>query len=114
MYEGMAKLKLYEDSSCLNELPRAFNGNYIFTTSIPTGSSAINYNRNIYIKNVGTHTAYRVNLSKISGDKEVALTIPKTEMFPKSIMTCKAQINFLKGEKYSGAIQLKLDYDNLP
>lgn len=114
MYEGMAKLKLYEDSSCLNELPRAYNGNYIFSTSIPTGSSAINYNRNIYIKNVGTHTAYKIALSKISGDKETILITPKTELLSSKTMVCKAQINFLKGEKFSGSIQLKLDYDNLP
>ena len=50
MYDGMAKIKLYADSSCLNELPRAYNGNYVLSTSVVTGNSDINYNRNIYVK----------------------------------------------------------------
>ena len=114
MYDGMAKIKLYADSSCLNELPRAYNGNYVFSTSVVTGNSDINYNRNIYVKNVGTHKAYNITLTQLTGDKVISFIIPKTELLPNRTMTCKLSSKFVKGEKFSGSLQIKVDYDNLP
>ena len=114
MYDGMAKLKLYVDSSCLNELPRAYNGNYVFSTSVVTGNSDINYNRNIYVKNIGTHTAYNITFSKLSGDKGVSFQTPKAELLPNKHMICKMAIMLKKGEKFSGSFQIKMNYDNLP
>ena len=50
MYNGQAKLKLYEDTSCTKEIRLSPTGEYILNARIVTGHASGTYNKNIYIK----------------------------------------------------------------
>ena len=51
IYEGQAKLKLYEDIACTREIELDISGKYILSTNCITGEPTHDYEKKIYIKN---------------------------------------------------------------
>lgn len=115
MYTGQAKLKLYEDSSCTKEITLSHNGDYILNSKIITGHSNGEYRKNVYVKNVGTHKAYNIYVNIIS-DWSNSVTISKNfNVLPsnsKEVFTITTP--YVKGDKKTIRVSIKLDYDNVP
>ena len=112
---NQAYLKIYEDMACTKELKQGFNNDYIINVQVPTGYSNINYKKNLYVKNVGTHTAYNIVSSKnYDSSSKATVTLSKSILHSKESALLQVSINYTKGDKVNHQVQVTLDYDNIP
>lgn len=115
MYNGQAKLKLYEDTSCTKEIRLSPIGEYILNARIVTGHSSGTYNKNIYIKNVGSHSAYNISVTKLTDTSSEATIQNSFSILPSNAReVIKISIPYTKGDRNTIRISMKIDYDNIP
>lgn len=107
MYEGQAKLKLYENAICTREYKCNIVGNYYFETKIITGQPTHNITKRIFIKNVGEAPAYNIQSSTSS------VTIEKARLLPEE--SCYIDINVYveQGVKDTTIFNFDLEYSNV-
>ena len=115
MYNGQAKLKLYEDTSCTKEIRLSPTGEYILNARIVTGHASGTYNKNIYIKNVGSHSAYNISVTKLTDTSSEATIQNSFSTLPSNARkVIKVSIPYTKGDRNTIRISMKVDYDNIP
>lgn len=113
-YDGMAYIKLYEDSSCKKELTRGMYDYYTLKLRIPTGN-AYGYKKTLYAKNVGSHKAYNVNVLETQDSSNKAVIImSKNILAPNEKCLIKISINFEKEEVGQYALGFDVLFDNIP
>lgn len=106
-----AKIKLFRDSSCTNEIQQT-NGVYQLNTSL-LATSTYTANQSMYLKNVGDHKAYNITLIS-AGDTPIgAITLPSIELSQGAIMKCDIPININEGSDFHGTVNITMTYDNL-
>lgn len=110
IYEGQAKLKLYEDIACTREIELDIGGKYILSANCITGEPTHDYEKKIYIKNVGTHSAYNVSFSSNKGD----ISTTTNEIKANKVHVVTIKITMPNGEANSQTIVGGLNYTNLP
>ena len=111
-YDGMSHLKLYKDRTCSLEEDRDINGNYVLHTTAVTGNEQIDFYKNIYIKNVGSHTAYNITCTPDYAGAQVILD--DETLKPTLFTKCKLIVPLTKGEKSSKTVTVQISYDNIP
>lgn len=112
---NQAYLRIYEDMACTKEIKNGLSDSYIVSIMIPTGHGNINFRRNLYIKNTGTHTAYNVTSNKIyDSSNKATVSVVKNTLRPKESTIVEVGIQYLKGETTSHLVTVELEYDNIP
>lgn len=111
-YEGMARLKLYKDSYCVKEEDKNIKGDYVLYVPVVTGNNQLDFHKNIYIKNVGSHTAYNVTCT--TDYAGATIEFEDTTIKSKRTTKCKVKIPLTKGDTSSKTIIVKVSYDNIP
>ena len=115
MYSGQAKLKLYEDTSCTKEIRLSPTGEYILNARIVTGHASGTYNEKIYVKNVGSHSAYNISVTKLTDTSSEATIQNSFSTLPSNAReVIKVSIPYAKGDRNTIRISMKVDYDNIP
>ena len=115
MYEGQAKIKLYEDLACTKEYKLTPSGGYSISIPITTGHSSGVFVKNICMKNVGTHTAYNIKAEMLSDSSgKCTITAIKDTMLSNRRDSMKLSIPYTKGDKGVVKVELKIGYDNIP
>ena len=109
-YIGQSKLKLYEDISCTKEVEQDISGMYKINIKCITGQPSHIFEKVLYVKNVGTHTAYNISIDNAEGSFE----IPNTELKSRKVCYLKVKCNVIKGDKEEKILTARLDYTNLP
>lgn len=113
--KNQAYLRIYEDMSCTKELKQGVNNDYIINIQVPTGHSDINYKKNIYIKNIGTHKAYNIIANKsYDSSNKANLTLSKNNLVSTEYTKLEVSIQYCKGDTTNHQVQIKLEYDNIP
>ena len=109
-YIGMAKLKLYEDICCTQEVKFNIYGNYALDIKAISGQPTHTLKKILYIKNVGSHKAYNISLKRDNDN----ISIEKETLKPNE--KCKVTITkeIQKGDKNISLYTTDLEYTQLP
>lgn len=114
-YKGQAYIKLYEDSACTKEFKISPNGDYVINILVPTGQSNVDYKKNLYYRNLGSHTAYNINVTKVSDSSNKAtVSLDRDILATRHRGVVNLAIPFTKGEIKNYTLVVKLEYDNIP
>jgi hypothetical protein len=108
-----AIVKCFENKNCTRELKTDDSG-YILDLSLLSSNNDSQYKKNIYVKNVGTHRAYRVQVQELSDSlNKCTLYVDKTELGINEVGTLSVSLSIVKGENKTGTLYFKLNYDNV-
>lgn len=114
MYEGMSYLKLYKNHACTRELEKDSNGNYILDINLVTSNNQNPYQTLIWVKNVGTHKAYRTAITLISSTITTNLEgLNTTTILPQQALKIKITMNIPVLSVGNHRVVINVDYDSL-
>lgn len=111
---GSPELKLFKNSLCTIECDKDISENYVIYSPISTCNVEGNYKTSIFVKNVGTHTTYNIDLLLLASDKDISISRFKDTLSANEIQKIDLSYPLTKGEIGSFKHSLKLNYTCLP
>lgn len=113
MVQGMSYLQLYYNKACTRELEKDSSGNYIYNSKNISTNAIMPLIINLWCKNNGSHSAYEVNLEKVSSDITVTMPPLKDKIFSNQVVSFPIQINIPSGDTTEHNIVLRFNYDSI-
>ena len=111
MYEGMSYIQLYKNRACTELVPQDVNGNYIFDIGVINNNIRNPFIFNLYAKNIGTHKAYEVNVTVVSG--EATTSFIKCDIVPRQVKIIPFFIVIDKNQTIKSVTTFKLEFDSV-
>lgn len=111
--QGMSYLKLYYNKACTRELEVDAEGNFIYNSRNISNNAIMPLTLNLWCKNIGSHTAYEVQLTQINSDLSIVLPAKQEKLLPKQLIPLSIQITIPKGDTERHNISLRLEYDSI-
>ena len=111
MHEGMSYIQLYKNRSCTDVIPQDVNGNYTLDFGVISNNAHNPFTFNIYAKNIGTHKAYEVMVTKLSGD--MTSTFTKCDIVPRQVKFIPLSISIDKNQTIQEIVTFKLEFDSV-
>ena len=111
MYEGMSYIQLYKNRACTELVPQDVNGNYIFDIGVINNNVHSPFIFNLYAKNIGTHKAYNVTVTQLSGN--ATITFIKCDVIQNQIKFIPLSLIINKNQTTQESIVFKVEYDSI-
>lgn len=112
-YEGMAFIKCFTDMACNGEVEMNDDCNFTIPKNIVTNNNINPYIYNIWLKNVGDHTAYDINISIVGERSDARITYKPTQLVPKQVGRIRVEIDVAEGSTDIVPLQLSMQYSNI-
>lgn len=111
MYEGMSYVQLYRNKALTQKLPQDLFGHYMLDLGVISNNAHSPYTFNVYMKNIGTHKAYDVDITILTGD--ATTTFVKQDLLPFQFKTAQFAIVLDKNQIIQEFITFQLEYDSV-
>ena len=111
MYEGMSYVQLYKNRGCTEVIPQDVNGNYTLDFGVISNNAHSPLTFNIYAKNIGTHKAYDVTITQLSGN--ATITFIKCDVIQNQIKFIPLSLIINKNQTTQESIVFKVEYDSI-